>query len=65
MCIKIARRSRQQLHSENNKKRPFFHDATDKTRATCKISTFYGDLTSLNHRNHFKRPHIVILIMQI
>ena len=36
------------------KKIMFFHDATRKTRTTCKTSTIFKDLNFLNRKNHFK-----------
>ena len=36
------------------KKTMFFHDATRKTRTTCKISTFFEDLSFLNPRSHLE-----------
>ena len=37
------------------KKILFFHDAARKTRTTCKISTFFGDLNFLKPRSHLKK----------
>ena len=36
-------------------KKTFFHDATRKTRTTCKISIFFEDFNFLNPRRHLNQ----------
>ena len=60
MCIQIAQRSRRKFHGENKKKtflssmrkKMFFDNPTRKAITTCKISTFFEDLSFLNFRSH-------------